>query len=433
MIGVAIILSILAASVILVLQLPGIVDDLKEETELEQDVLLRFGSVFAATLTVLKEVFGAHELGTLLMSLFALSRRRFDLTMFVGSVLIFLLISSLCFSGIVCGVLLSQVILKKGDAAADGGMESFRRNQELVLSLNQAFKNAGFDSGDNIDLKDILSVLAVDAAGKLQKSNSEWLQLLGPDGHGRETKEQPVEKHIDDKTEEEEDDDDEETSTGEKEEELDFKQFKCKLQDKGVTMEDLHTAYHELALFGPVCVEDFILCAFRHVANIKTVSMLSFNHQQNKVFWRIQFHGQVVEEALHEMRFKIGRLHSILPSMITELEDAAVELRELEALEGRLDQKKQALQALISEREKDCGFAEIPREEAVQAQRYEKELNALLEEAEMEVEKLAGSERLPAQDATHAINALADEMVSELWGTVLEEIKAAEVGQAKRK
>lgn len=26
-------------------------------------------------------------------------------------------------------------------------------------------------------------------AGKLQKSNSEWLQLLGPDGHGRETKE----------------------------------------------------------------------------------------------------------------------------------------------------------------------------------------------------------------------------------------------------
>lgn len=29
-------------------------------------------------------------------------------------------------------------------------------------------------------------------------------------------------------------------------------------------------------------VEDFIFCTFKHVANIKTVSMLSFNHQQNK-------------------------------------------------------------------------------------------------------------------------------------------------------
>lgn len=42
----------------------------------------------------------------------------------------------------------------------------------------------------------------------------EWQHNLS--GHDVSKQEQPVEKHIDDKTEEEEDDDDEETSTGEK-------------------------------------------------------------------------------------------------------------------------------------------------------------------------------------------------------------------------
>lgn len=54
-------------------------------------------------------------------------------------------------SGVVCGVLLSQVIVEKGggilgrgfsqpgDAEVDGGMEAFRKNQELAGPLNIGF------------------------------------------------------------------------------------------------------------------------------------------------------------------------------------------------------------------------------------------------------------------------------------------------------
>eukprot|EP00435_Cladocopium_sp_Y103_P071047 s689_g36.t1 len=323
MIGATFLAGVVSASVILVLQLPGTIIEL-ESPEVEREVLEKFGSVLTSASTVLQVCFGSHDLGALLFTIFAKSAGRPQLAIFTASVLIFLLITFLCISGVVCGVLLSQVIVQKGDAEVDGGIESFRKNQELVLSLNQVFENAGFSSSDNISWSDVLSVLAVDKAGQDTSDQSAWQYLLTA-GSNEAKKEE--------------------------DEEEDTERFRCILQDKGITMEELYEAYHEMALFGPVSVEDFILCTFKHVANIKTVSMLSFNHQQNKVFWRIQYHAQLVDDALHDMRFKIGNLHAALPAMIQEVEAASLELKELDALEARLELKKQALRNLIAEKE----------------------------------------------------------------------------------
>lgn len=395
MIGATFLCGVICLSVVLVLQLPGTIIEL-ESPEVEQEVLEKFGSVLASANTVLQVCFGSHDLGSLLFTIFAKSGGRPQLAIFTASVLAFLLITFLCISGVVCGVLLSQVIVQKGDAEVDGGIESFRKNQELVLSLNQVFENAGFSSSDNIGWSDVLSVLAVDKAGQ-DADQSAWQYLLtaGPSAAKKE-----------------------------EDEEGDTERFRCILHDKGITMEELHEAYREMALFGTVSVEDFILCTFKHVANIKTVSMLSFNHQQNKVFWRIQYHAQLVDDALHDMRFKIGKLHAALPAMIQEVEAASLELKALDALEARLELKKQALRNLIAEKEEECGFAEVPREEAIQVERDGHELNEMLKELESEVANLAGSATTPLQpkDATDAINSLADEMVQYLWGVMLEEM-----------
>lgn len=396
-IGATFLCGVISVSVILVLQLPATIIEL-HSPEVEQEVLEKFGSVLASASTVLQVCFGSHDLGPLLFTIFAKSGGRPQLAIFTASVLAFLLITFLCISGVVCGVLLSQVIVQKGDAEVDGGIESFRKNQDLVLSLNQVFEDAGFSSSDNISWSDVLSVLAVDKDKAGQDTDqSAWQYLLtaGPSA-----------------------------AKMEEDEEEDTERFRCILQDKGITMEELYEAYHEMALFGAVSVEDFILCTFKHVANIKTVSMLSFNHQQNKVFWRIQYHAQLVDDALHDMRFKIGNLHAALPDMIQEVEAASLELKELDALEARLELKKQALRDLIAEKEEECGFAEVPREEAMQVERDGHELNEMLKELENEVANLAGSDTAPLQpkDATDAINLLADEMVQHLWSVMLEEM-----------
>ncbi|CAJ1454916.1 unnamed protein product, partial [Effrenium voratum] len=74
-------------------------------------------------------------------------------------------------SGVFCGVLLSQTIIQKGDAELDGGMQQFKRNQNLVQTLNQVWKDAGYENADTIDWKDILKVMT---------ANEAW---LGPSGH----------------------------------------------------------------------------------------------------------------------------------------------------------------------------------------------------------------------------------------------------------
>lgn len=394
MILVVVLCSISACSVVLVLQLPGLIDELNDP-EVQKEVLERFGSVTASTNTVLEVTFGSRDLGSLLYIFFEKTDGgRIQMALFTGSVLFFLVVTSLCISGIVCGVLLSQVIVQKGDAELDGGLESFRKNQEIVLNLNKVFQAAGFSSSDNINWSDVVSVLSVDKEG--QPPGLESLLTAAK----------------------------EETVLDREPKEDDMKPFKCILEHQGVTVEELREAYHEMSLFGAVSVEDFIMCTFKHVANVKTVSMLSFNHQQNKVFWRIQFHGQLVDEALNEMRYRVGQLHQALPMMIQEVEAASVELHELDVLEARLEQKKQALKELIEQREEECGFAEIPKEETIQMERDEHQLNEMLKEIESEVAKLSDSDQVPLQpkDATDALNALADEMVQYLWSVILEEM-----------
>ncbi|CAJ1404961.1 unnamed protein product [Effrenium voratum] len=397
-------IATMAASVVLTLQVPGLMEEL-ESPELKREILDEFGSIFDATASVMKVVAGSHQMGHLLMRIFAESGvERFQLSLFVGTAMAFLAVLSLSLSGVFCGVLLSQTIIQKGDAELDGGMQQFKRNQNLVQTLNQVWKDAGYENADTIDWKDILKVMTANEASASRDAREMAVLLASPKESSTESLE-----------------------PGEKESEED-----CLLKDQGITMEDFRAAYNEMCLFGPVCVEDFILCVFKHVTNVKTVPFLSFNHQQNKVYLRIQHHGRVVDEGLRDLQTKIGMLQQMLPPMIEDVQAAAADLQELEELEDRLEKRKQALRELIDTREKDHGFAEVPKDEMVQAQREQNELRDDLEDLELLAEKASGKRSLLPDEATSALNHLADEMADHLWHVILEEMQEAESPPASR-
>ncbi|CAE6919591.1 Cacna1c [Symbiodinium natans] len=431
------------SSVIVTLQVPGLLDEI-ETDEVKIKVLDKFGTVFDATATLMGAIAGSNDLGYLCIELFAESgHERLQIALFLGTVLFFVLLMGLSLAGIICGVLATQLIIIKGDAEIDGGSVSFRRNKLIVGSLDKAFRAAGHGPADNIDWNDIRSTLAVPlddtAVADTEKVKEELNELLvakpgegaagGPE-HDDATKELSLDawqERVEQMGEEELDDSEIE----------ELSKYRCSLHDKGVTMEVLKSAYHEMALFGPVCVEDFILSVFKHASNVKTLPILAFNHQQNKVYSRLLLNGQVVDDGLREVQTRIGALQALLPDMIQEAEATSKDLSELVALEDRLEKKKEALRALIAEKEQEQGPTQIPTEELVQAQHDGVALDEMLKDLEQQVAQMEGHGASCAtaapeasEDVAAVVNSLADEMVEHVWQLLLQELQHAERGVA---
>jgi len=422
------------SSVVMTLQVPGVLEELESE-DVKREVLDTFGTVFDATAALLRAVAGSNELGLLCLRVFKESgHERLQIALFLGTVLAFVLLMGLCLSGVICGVLATQLIILKGDAEVDGTHVNFRKNQLIVGSLDKAFRAAGHAPADNIDWNDILSALAVplDKATSVEAESEKVAKELQGLLVASPAAEAPVAEDTDaakdlslEEWQERMEPMDEVSLDVDEIEEL--SKYRCTLHEQGVTMENLKAAYHEMALFGPVGVEDFILCVFKHTSNVTTLPILSFNHQQNKVYSRVLYHGLFVDDGLREVQRRIGQLHALLPDMISEAQAAHKDLAELGALEARLEQKKEALRALTAQKEQAQDLM-VPKEELAQARRDGAELDLMLKDLEEQVASLEGQGSQPRPDMTEVVNSLADEMVQHVWQLVLQELQQSERG-----
>jgi len=426
----------LLSSVIMTLQVPGVLDELEDE-DVKRDVLDKFGTMYAATATLLSGIAGSHDLGTLCLRIYTqTSRGRLQLALFLGTIPVFVLVMGLSLGGVVCGVLVTQLLLLKGDVEVDGGVTNFKKNQMIVHGLDKAMSLAGHLSGDNIDWDDVLSVLCVNEnqalTGKAVTKELQGLLTVSPESEAAREAEKQEENNNESakelsaaEWEKKFGDNSEAQEAFDAQDMPDIEDYRCILEHKGVTMEDLQAAYHELSLFGPVCVEDFILCVFKHACNVKTLPALSYNHQQNRVYARLLLQGTLFDQTLREAQNRVGMLNQSLQPMITETLDTVQDLAELRATEDLLQEKQEALNALLAEKSKDQGYAAIPKGEIVQARRDGQKLHEMLQELEKQVDVLEGTAGLPPTDRQTLISSLADELAENAWEFILQELRKA--------
>eukprot|EP00931_Biecheleriopsis_adriatica_P047298 TRINITY_DN27249_c0_g1_i1.p1 TRINITY_DN27249_c0_g1~~TRINITY_DN27249_c0_g1_i1.p1 ORF type:complete len:687 (-),score=115.09 TRINITY_DN27249_c0_g1_i1:224-2284(-) len=425
---------IMLLAVMLTIQVASVMQDMHDETG-RRIVAEKFGDVMLSATTIVEAAAASMDIGVIGLALLGDAQRgSWSVTIFLAMLITCVLMVTLGIAGLAIGIFLSQMIFVKGSHDMEVGQVQFRKNHELVVSLNEKFTEAGYEDGF-IQWDDVLKVLVVGTSSQSTTTSVrcsccahrarkvEKLNHSGADDSDEKTEKalQYILGHSAQITEDDFDDSDQ-PSTETLPKAVDESEFVCAFEEQGITIADARHVFNELHVFGPVSLGDFILQLFRYADKGLRESLhgLWVNHEQKKVLSRLLFHGPFVDRLFKTLQKELASLNDLLLLVSEEADIAAKHLEEVDKLEKVLIDKRKKLSDLVNQ----VDSREDRELELIQERRDAMMLNDHLQELEDQFSELQNN----TQDGNvlqATVDVLADELVDMLCKVINEEIQAA--------